>query len=107
MQSEQTEFSVSLPHGYGTILPGGYTEVVVSRVVDYSPEARSGAYDHLNIYPQYLLEGELPLLSDPNYRILKQLWDNATQRAKSKGSVKDVTTVPIEMFNTSATQRPF
>lgn len=34
-------------------------------------------------------------------------WDTATQRGKSKGSGMSVTTIPVELFNTSVTQRPF
>lgn len=34
-------------------------------------------------------------------------WDTAAQRGKSTGSGIGVATIPIELFNTSVTQRPF
>lgn len=96
MESVETEFSVSesLTQGYGTILPGGYTELkgrrcqalyngalsahmnnflAVSRTVENSPEARTSACDRLNIYFHYLIEGEIAFLSDPSYQTLKKL----------------------------------
>ncbi|KAG8925384.1 hypothetical protein FRC00_004034 [Tulasnella sp. 408] len=81
--------------------------LAVARTVVHSPEAHAGACDKLNIHFHYLLEGEIAFLSNPSYQTLKKLWDTAAKRGKSKGSGIGVTSIPIELFNTSVSQRPF
>ncbi|KAG8945860.1 hypothetical protein FRC04_012220 [Tulasnella sp. 424] len=107
IDSSQAEFSVLLPSGYGTILPGKSVEVSVKRVAETAPAVCAGTYATVNFYWRTLFESEVRSLSNANYQTLKQLWGVAGERAKAQRSRNGIVTAAIELFNTGIKQRPY